>query len=33
METLNDKLKTFVRLNTLGTGALPPFYQIGSLAC
>ena len=33
IETINDTLKTFVRLNTPGTGALPTFHQMGSLTC
>jgi len=33
IETIKDTLKTFVRLNAPGTGALPTFYQMGSLAC
>jgi len=33
IETINEKLKTFVRLNSPGTGALPTSYQMGSLAC
>lgn len=33
IETIDDTLKTFVRLNTPGIGASPTSYQIGSLAC